>query len=101
MNNLTLEEAIAHAEEVADYDCYNDDQRTCANEHRQLAKWLKELKSLKENKTGHWIDIDTWAYTWKVKCSNCGHERSMMSTQGIYPNFCEHCGANMREENYE
>ena len=35
---LTLDEAIRHAEEKA---CGNTG---CAEEHRQLAKWLKELK---------------------------------------------------------
>lgn len=47
---------------------------------------------------GKWIDIDEQSYTWKVRCSVCGHERSMMSTQGEYPNYCEHCGARMDEE---
>ena len=44
---------------------------------------------------GKWIDIDEQIYTWKVRCSCCGHERSMMSTQGNYPNYCEACGARM------
>lgn len=44
---------------------------------------------------GKWIDIDEQSYTWKVRCSVCGHERSMMSTQGEYPNYCENCGARM------
>ena len=43
---MTLEEAIKHAEakskEVAD--C------KCATEHRQLAEWLKELKTLRDYK---------------------------------------------------
>ena len=36
---MTLEEAIKHAEEKAD--CNS----ACANEHKQLAEWLKELKN--------------------------------------------------------
>lgn len=48
-----------------------------------------------ERKRGHWIDIDSQLYTWKVRCDQCGHERSMMSTQGKYPRFCEDCGAEM------
>lgn len=44
---------------------------------------------------GKWIDIDEQAYTWKVRCSCCGNERSMLSTQGKYPNYCEACGARM------
>lgn len=66
---MTLDEAIRHAEEVAKeneewymenpsilgyqekfYDC-----KECADEHRQLAEWLKELKRLKEAAT----DTDT------------------------------------------
>ena len=52
---MTLDEAIRHAEEVAEYDCYNDDQRKCSDEHRQLAEWLRELKRLRESAT----DTDT------------------------------------------
>ena len=68
---MTIDEAIQHCEEVAKeqdklckrYDdasgytrSHNEDIRTtdakkcaeCAEEHRQLAEWLKELKALKE-----------------------------------------------------
>lgn len=58
---MTLNEAIAHAEKIAeeqdmkagfdtDYVCYqmSDAERNqckkCAEEHRQLAEWLKELR---------------------------------------------------------
>ena len=44
---------------------------------------------------GRWIDIDTETYTWKIRCSKCGHERSMMSTGQTYPMYCEDCGARM------
>ena len=66
---MTIDEAIKHAEEVAEeqiksaemwkcypeskYDChlarkaYNACQK-CAEEHRQLAEWLKELKMYRE-----------------------------------------------------
>ena len=42
---MTLDEAIKHAEEVAiDQDlCCSE----CAEEHRQLAEWLKQLKEIK------------------------------------------------------
>ncbi len=40
---MTLDEAIEHCEEKS-VGCDR-----CANEHRQLAKWLKELKIYKEN----------------------------------------------------
>lgn len=42
---MTLEEAIKHCEEVAS-SCNNKD---CALDHRQLAEWLKELKSLRSS----------------------------------------------------
>ena len=63
MSKLTLEEAISHCLEVAEQ---NDAQaekwreeggeewgkttacRECAADHRQLAEWLKELKSLRK-----------------------------------------------------
>jgi hypothetical protein len=43
---MTLDEAIKHAEETAKElgDC------SCADEHRQLAEWLKELKLLREQR---------------------------------------------------
>ena len=46
---------------------------------------------------GHWIDIDPESYIWKVRCSECSNERSMMSTQGRHPKYCEECGAKMDE----
>lgn len=39
---MTLDEAIKHCEEKS---CGNNE---CSKEHKQLAEWLKELKSLKE-----------------------------------------------------
>ena len=47
---MTLEEAIAHAKEMSEnqYIC-----EECQKEHRQLADWLEELKSLREK--SKWI----------------------------------------------
>ena len=62
---MTIDEAIAHALEVAEQnetqaekigrqligsaiDKYATDCRECAAEHRQLAEWLTELKDLRE-----------------------------------------------------
>jgi hypothetical protein len=42
---MTLDEAIQHAKEIA-YAC--DGQ--CSSEHLQLAKWLQELKDLRNEK---------------------------------------------------
>ena len=51
---MTLEEAIVHCEEVANdrAGCCED----CAEEHRQLAEWLKDYKRLKEKEY-----FDRWA----------------------------------------
>ena len=40
---MTLDEAIKHAEERASLSCDE-----CAEQHRQLAEWLKELKQYRE-----------------------------------------------------
>jgi hypothetical protein len=59
---MTLDEAIRHAEEVAedaklisimvDISHITElEQKKCANEHKQLAEWLQELKKLREATT--------------------------------------------------
>lgn len=56
---MTLDEAIRHAEEVAEnYEFISKDKETteitkkgcaeCAEEHRQLASWLQDLKEAKK-----------------------------------------------------
>lgn len=42
-SEMTLDEAIEHAQEIADSRC-----DTCGQEHRQLAEWLRELKQYRE-----------------------------------------------------
>jgi hypothetical protein len=42
-NNMTLDEAIAHAKEVAAFKCDE-----CGKEHQQLAEWLQELAGFKD-----------------------------------------------------
>ena len=42
---MTIDEAINHCVEVAEKDCICEG---CASEHRQLAEWLKELKTYRE-----------------------------------------------------
>lgn len=51
-----------------------------------------------EQKKGQWIDIVVANYKWMIRCNKCGHLRNMISTNGIYPKFCENCGADMRGE---
>lgn len=57
---------------------------------------LSTMSSAQPAQKGKWIDIDSETYMWMIKCDKCGHLRSMMSTNGIYPKFCENCGADMR-----
>ena len=67
---MTLDESIKHAEEVSDFHEYNvsrydmndpfENHMACqdrkyAEEHRQIAEWLKELKQLKEQPM--WIPV--------------------------------------------
>lgn len=47
---MTLDEAIKHAEEVANSQCSE-----CGEEHQQLAEWLKELKAYREAEQVDWI----------------------------------------------
>ena len=105
---MTLDEAIKHCEEVAEEKeaqaweaQLQEEYRTiksckgCANEHRQLAEWLKELKQLrKQTKTGHWIDNSDEGF---VECSECG---SYTNCDGNIADlhFCFSCGAKMDEE---
>lgn len=64
---MILDEAIKHAEEVAEEKenegkllCQSEGESigclTCAEEHRQLAEWLKELKQLREQT--RWILVN-------------------------------------------
>jgi len=86
---LSLEEAIKHCEEVAEEQekkarKKNDGTMStrikceeCANEHRQLAEWLRELRELRRNRIGRvsvgcatCIHIKTDDYT-KRPCDIC------------------------------
>ena len=73
---MTLDEAIEHAEEVAEInqtiaDNTDDDNwmdiaqcEKCAAEHKQLAEWLKELKLLREQT--RWIPVsERWPEEYK------------------------------------
>jgi len=54
---MTLEEAIIHAEAVADRCAVTDGNIKCEMEHRQLAEWLKILKSAKFEYNEAWRTI--------------------------------------------
>lgn len=87
---MTLEEAIDHAEEVAKIECGK-----CAEEHRQLAEWLRELKKLREqSKKGKWIRDGH-----HIRCDQCGMYMCDTDREGdrIPTEFCPNCGADMIE----
>lgn len=108
---MTLEEAIIHAEEVADEKMHeaeswemsskhwgddknsaldNADQcRECAEEHRQLAEWLKELKELKD-KMIHCRDCAWW-----VKQIDSLQGRCVLHQ--TYPTGSYYCGSAERK----
>lgn len=111
---MTLEEAIKHC-----FDVYNRlktqdlEDCECAEEHKQLAEWLEELKERREDSTkdynrgyadgchdgyaggvpkGEWIDLGYALEEYRAwgKCSVCGG--------GMFQSdFCPNCGADMRE----
>ena len=68
---MTLDEAIKHCMDIAETQEMCSNGKKCAEEHRQLAEWLKELKQLREQ-TG-WVsvserlpeDIKPVIVTWK------------------------------------
>lgn len=116
---MTLDEGIIHAEDVAKeldklckrYDdasgytrSHNEDIRTtdakkcakCANEHRQLAEWLKELKVFKSRK-GQWLRMSDLSEQEddRYECSYCGnvvHRRNKMDLY-TFNSWCGRCGS--------
>ena len=111
---LSLTEAITHCEEKAKElreqvnthivvdaeeigDCIE-----CAEEHEQLAAWLKELKALREGKSqGEWIEkVETkqlghgWLTAHEIVCSVCGKEAEWLDGGSQFlSKFCPNCGA--------
>ena len=91
---MTIEQAIIHAEEVADRCAVTDGNRQCEDEHRQLAAWLRELQERrqKDNKIGRgnaiWLINSDGYYPY---CSACMTEPK----DGIMTDFCPSCGAKM------
>lgn len=95
---MTIDEAIQHAEAVANSTCDE-----CANEHRQLAEWLKELKHRrKEERHGRWKEDEDK----DIYCTNCKHflypaeirmQQITLSSRRLKRKFCPECGAIMDE----
>lgn len=106
---MTLDEAILHAEEVAEEKenegkmlCQSEGASIgclkCAEEHWQLAEWLTDYKRLlkQEPKTGHWTNGNPI-------CPYCGEDKFKDLDADIWadwqPNYCPNCGAKMQEDN--
>jgi ferredoxin len=127
---VTLDEAIKHAEEVAeeqdkaakewhenqvrkcelirfaemDY-THENKCKKCASEHRQLAEWLKELKTFKTRK-GEWLRMSDLSEQEddRYKCSRCGNVIHYKNKMDLYTfnSWCGRCGSdNGRHINYE
>lgn len=62
---MTLDEAIKHAEEIAESRCDE-----CGREHRQLVEWLKELKEYREQEQTSPCDLCRFDYMDGV-CGDC------------------------------
>lgn len=93
---MTLDEAILHSEEKAEQLCGK-----CAEEHAQLAEWLKELKIRRETieaepvRHGHWeIHQDAVGNTY-YECSYCHTTWWEIKSKDDY---CSACGARMDGE---
>jgi len=126
---MDLDDAIKHCEEVAKkleverkqkYESLGEDRalfaeeendcKECAEEHMQLARWLKDYKRLleKESKPSSNGKIAYWMLRHRFyseisgirlntyKCSDCGREIICKADElNNYP-YC-HCGAKMKE----
>lgn len=99
---MTLDEAIKHAEEVAEehtkYNRYGGFESCdeCAKEHRRLAKWLKDYKRLLEQEPKQVeLEGDGYADGELVydfgKCPKCGWEFEEGDKDWGEP-YCCHCG---------
>lgn len=112
---MTLDEMIEHTEKIIDfcedqvskcdlhdpYESYVAGQNgECAEEHRQIAEWLKELKQCKEH-IGHWQKHESDHSTY-YDCSLCGCLAPCTETADGFiwklSNYCPDCGAKMKRK---
>lgn len=98
---MTLDEAILHSEEKAEQLCGK-----CAEEHAQLAEWLKELKIRRETvdaepvRHGHWIEQEVGNLDTYYTCSACKEDFCLIEgepSDNLW-NYCPNCGAKMDGE---
>lgn len=120
---MTLDEAIKYAEEVTEENqrvvdtgivfddvtigmLYCDDTEVieehlanyqrCADEHKQLAEWLKELKVFKSRK-GQWLRMSNLSEQEddRYECSHCGNVVHCKDKMNLYTfsSWCGRCGS--------
>ena len=115
---MKIDEAIKHAEEVAEQNETQAEKwqkeggekwgkttvcRECAEEHRQLAEWLKELKSLKGKDEPRAVRYEGDGYADGEMvydyafCPSCEHETEVDS-ENWGCDFCPNCGQRLRWE---
>lgn len=116
---MTLDEAIQHCEEVAtkmecESMCVEEAYQTakqadcekCAEEHRQLAEWLKELKGYKDKNEPKLVIYsgDGYADGYMVydfaNCPNCDYEFEDGDDNWNAP-YCCRCGQRLKWEEEE
>lgn len=124
---MTIDEVIEHAEEIANenqkvidthivFDDVTIDMLYCddtevidekladfqrmAEEYRQIAEWLKELKEFKQIRekqdsvnSAHWLDNDNGT----ISCSHC-HTWFYKNNRYSYMRNCPYCRAKMEIE---
>lgn len=116
---MTINEAIKHCEEVMMENLEKTKDRNasdpiaincfeCADEHRQLAEWLKDYKRLLEQElnTAHWeetryrnydpLSCETYDDGIGFRCSSCSNVFKVTSLARYH--YCPNCGTKMESE---
>lgn len=98
MAEMTLNEAIEHAKEVAKTSCGD-----CAKEHGRLAGWLEELVAFKRVAPtpadvrpvvrGRWEWNEDDGHCYCTVCGSVSPESDQNGDECDCPNFCPHCGS--------
>lgn len=100
-HQLTLDQAIEHCEKMAKtLDC-----KDCAEDHRQLAEWLKELRVYKKfeecgyemPKPKRLLRLETRYKGFGYACPYCG--RGVIRVKGLQQ--CKVCGGMVDNDNIE
>ena len=103
---MNLDEAIKHCEEVAEKqdklceisvtERAKEQNSKCAEDHRQLAEWLKELRVFKSRK-GQWLRMSDLSEQEddRYECSHCGNVIHHKNEMDLYTfnKWCGRCGS--------